>query len=253
MRKPAGIAAVVSAALFFCACGGTYPIEKALWRADRLKKEIANSPDITPTGLFEKALGAYRNLILQYPDSPQAVSAKLSIGDILVLQGKPQEAEAAYREVIAAHPDRTERCAEALFAVSKIKEKAGDAAAASALCKEIQDRYPLTLLGLQMPLHLARKERSAKSAGASRAYASAMAVYEGVIQKHPKSPAGLLALDLLFQCHADQRNWGKAITVLQKVRDDYPGTPEAARALRMRVFIIDNLKDKKPADAKTLS
>ena len=84
--------------LLLCGCGGEYAAEKQLWKANKLKRTIASSPEGSPPGLFSETRGAFEEVIRLYPGSGKAAEAQMAIGEVYIMEKNPAEAQKAFTE-----------------------------------------------------------------------------------------------------------------------------------------------------------
>ncbi len=159
----------------------------------------------------------YRQLVKRYPTSPEAFEARERLGDLFIRLGDAKGAIEAWRDQVAAAPDR-KGADMAQLKIARARLEAGQFHDARAAAAELQSRWP------QSPLAAAAALLSASSYHVSGRHAEAIAAYDKVEAKYHGTQKGAEALFEKGNCLAelgDDEGAVKAYTAAL-VRHDSP-------------------------------
>ncbi len=159
----------------------------------------------------------YRQLVKRYPTSPEAFEARERLGDLFIRLGDAKGAIEAWRDQVAAAPDR-KGADMAQLKIARALLEAGQFHDARAAAAELQSRWP------QSPLAAAAALLSASSYHVSGRHAEAIAAYDKVEAKYHGTQKGAEALFEKGNCLAelgDDEGAVKAYTAAL-VRHDSP-------------------------------
>jgi tetratricopeptide (TPR) repeat protein len=240
-------------ALALAGCGGEYAGEKLLWKSERLLSEIQKNPSGTPVGLYARTRSMLEEVTRRYPGTGLSSQALLDLGALAALQKDDAKAEAFFERVEKESSKDEARVQQAIAARAGLREERGRWDEALALYQELIHKHAPSPVVLSAPLHIARhyvREKDLEKARA--AYGEALGYYQAIVSKYPKSRVALDALNHAFLCFSDGNQRAQALEVLQLIRQEYPGTPEAAQAVRVRLQILKEMKGEgaKAASAK---
>jgi len=90
---------------------------------------------------YEEAMGQFRSLIQQFPDSDLADDALFGVGECLHAMDKPGDAIEAYLSIAKRYP-ASDRLADANYRAAMCAKQQGDRSRAAALLEEIVVKYP---------------------------------------------------------------------------------------------------------------
>ncbi len=111
--------------------------------SDRMQHEIADA--YFRMNDFKQALLEYEALRSSYPDSQLQAEVRYRMGITLSLEGKEQEAEAVFREVISHWP-QSPFALESKFSLATVLEERDELTAAMKVLEELKGDYPNTEL-----------------------------------------------------------------------------------------------------------
>ena len=150
---------MVFAILFLASLTGCfdsrYVAEKALWHAEN---KVASLVRQKPQGLsaqdIQEIVKVYRDVVTKAPLDPLAAKAQVVISNLHLIQGNYAEAQKELRNIIQNFSSKGKIASQAYLNIGNIYEaqKRWDDAAGE--YNKIIDLYPLSTLGLQMPIYM---------------------------------------------------------------------------------------------------
>jgi len=214
-----------------------YGLERQLWYLQKEFDHLTRDPQAVPASAFDHLQQKYQNLAAQ-AGKPMQAKILMQRGQLYLLQEDFAKAREFFRRVTQEYAQNEGVQAEALFYQGLTHEKEGLAAEAFNIYKEIQERYPLTVTGMNIPLYIANyhlKRKEEKQAAA--AFKSAEAFYTKIHGEYSTTAAGYMALRLLATVHLAQADWEEALGVLERLLLEYPSTqssrdPQAVLLIR---------------------
>lgn len=202
-----------------------YIIEKKVWQVNKQKMDIAKDPIAVPDQKYELVIRQYRDLMARYPDSRLTPGLYNSIGEIYGLKKDFVMARAIFAEIQVRYPDNRELKASALFETGRTYEVEGNWVKANEIYQNIIEEYPLTEVGLNVPLYIANFYRKQNDyQGTVGAYEVAIRLYSTIARVHEGTRHGLKALRNLASCYLEQKRWDEAIKELGTVLEKYATT-----------------------------
>ncbi len=200
-----------------------YGIEKRLWHLQKKFARLARDPAVVPAREFESLARQYQRIIRENPQASLGGQILLQQGKVYTLKKDFVKARDSFRAVLERYPENSSLSAEALFNVGVTYEREGNAGEALRIYQTIQEKYPLTGVGLNIPLYVANYYLRSHQPEASRAaFGAAIDFYQDVYGKNPQNPAGYAALRQLAAIYLARQEWGKGVEVLGKLLVDYP-------------------------------
>ena len=202
--------------------GSEYAMEKKLWYAQKQFEIIARDPKSVPDKNFDELIARYEGIIRQHPDSDFTPKIYTKIGKIYIMRQNYVKARESYQEVLKRYPKNSFLCADALLNVGNSYRDEGNRSVALKTYREIQDRYPLTLSGINMPLFIAdfylREKNVTESANALR---DAIGFYQKIAQEHPHTEWEFQARWLLSTTYFSQQKWDLGLQALGGLLQDF--------------------------------
>lgn len=249
MRKAIGYFVGVLTAVFFLlsllGSRDNYVVEQVIWAANLQLVNLGKNPESTPRPAFEKVERRLAQVVKDFPQSEATPTAYLLLGRTHLLQKDYAGARGKFEEIVKLYPKRSEACAQALSAIANTYEIEGNWPEALKAYQGLKNNYPLTDLGLTVPLYLATYyAANAHDVNANDSFDDAVGYYEHVFSQHADSEIGLKALQLLSNCYIAQKKWNDAIKVLGRVLFAFP-KPDTAMAVVKTINTIaaGQLKD----------
>ncbi len=209
--------------LSFLDRNGEYNAEQLIWKANQKFYELSKDPNSVPDKTFIQLDKRYQVMVDRFPNSPLAKKAQISIGRMYLVKKDYQTARDKVQRIFKKYPKDSDICAEATSIIGKSYELAGDWPNAFKVYNDIMRKYPITEIGMNVPLYIANYYRAKKSTtNAQQAYNTAIAYYKDLALNHPNSVVEFKSLRLLAHCYFFQRMWREGVTVLGNILVKYP-------------------------------
>ncbi len=114
----------------------------------------------------------------------------------------------------------------------------------------VQENHPLTFQGLYVPVYIADYyRRKGKANLAETAFQEAIAHYQHLIKKYPKTVLAATAQEFIIYCLSVQEKWPEAAEAATSLRTVHPGSRTAIRSYLFLGRIYEELNDFKKAIA----
>jgi len=212
---------IIYALLSVLSFRGNYCAERELWGINRKLLFIAAHPESTPDYTVNQLAKRYQAFVKEYNGSVYAKRAQLMIGDLYSLKKNYTEARLEFQKAVG--PDK-ELSAQAELAIAKTYELEGHWDKALAVYKSIMQDYPITSSGFSVPIYLAGHLAASEDqkAYADEAYANALAFYQGIAVKYPKSMLEYDALRMMAICQLNRKDWSGTLNTLGEIILKYP-------------------------------
>ncbi len=237
-----------------CTVDSRYLSEKLLWKAKKEHAEIIKkSKGELSSDDYDRIINAYRRVIERVPLERAAAEAGFIIAGIYFIRGDFSRARQELRNVINNFSSQGSIASEAYFSIGRIFEKEGNWKEARNQYEQIVDLYPLSSLGLKVPIYiLAHYQRNQDSAGEGKAYKWALRSYNATLQEYKGTTLAPVVKDYIARLHLQKGLTKKALTEWDSIIHDYEKTPFAAQAFLMKAGVLSaKLKDNREA-IKTL-
>lgn len=209
-------------------CESRYLSEKLYWHANQAAKEIIkNRPiDKLTQGECQRIISGYRRLIQKYPLEPLSAQSQFVIAQIYILQNQFPKAQEELTRITQNFSKNPEIASQAQFMIGNLYERQGNWEKAALEYEKVSDLFPLSRMGLKIPLYIAgRYQRKKDSAGADKAYNDAIKYYKKFINEYSGTSFSAVLKDHLALAYASRGNWNNAVDTWQTVVDEYPQSP----------------------------
>ena len=244
MKKAYSYILIAFAFIFLAACTDThYLAEKLFWQAGKKTKELVSrkSGKLTPKD-YEKIVSYYREAIEKVPLDPFAAKAHFAIADLFLRQSKPDKAQKEFREIINNFSSNGETASKAYLNIGRIFEYQGKWNLAREEYDKIIDLYPMTRIGLNMPLYIMAHYKALKDKdNVEGAYKSALRHYNSMIEEYTSTSAAPLIKDYLSRLYLEKGKASDAIAVWDDLEKEYSSGPVAAKAILTKAFIYERI------------
>ncbi len=241
----AGILAGLFVVLSLLDARGDYGVEQILWKANKKLSDAARSPEAIPDKVFVQIADQYRKIIKDFPNSRLTSAAYLSLGKVYLIKKDYKAARERLTDVLKKYPNNSNVCAEALSAIGNSYGLEGDWPNALRTYEKLKNDYPLTDLGLSVPLYVANYYlKNSHTVNAQNALEDAIVYYDKLSLEHPNSEIELKSLKLLSDCYLMQNRWTDAVNVLGKILLKYP-KPEVAVPIMKAIntIVLTQIRD----------
>lgn len=209
-----------------------YLTEKLFYQAEKeatniFKKEPAKITD----GDYQKTIALFQKVVDAAPLEPLAAKAQFVIAEMYASQGKYREAQAELLEIIRNFSTNPATASQAQLGIGKLCEAQGKWDLALTEYEKLMDLYPMTQLGLNMPLYIVRYYQNKNdSAGVQKAYERGVRHYQKIIQEFAGTEYTPTLQSFLATFHSSQGKFEESIKAWEAVIADSPGSPQAMQA-----------------------
>jgi tetratricopeptide (TPR) repeat protein len=202
-----------------------YVVEKRIWKIQQ-QFAVKSRYGILSREDSENLAAMYQGLIRQYPGSALLPQVYSNIGQIYEVNKDFEKARANYVKVLQQFPQQKYLCSIALLRIGITYEQEKKDALALKAYQQIVDNYPLTEVGLNMPLYIAGYyHRLNKVAEAQNAFRQAETFYRKTVQENTGSSQGFNSLRFLAVTYLVQKKWEDAVKTFEKTLLDYSLSP----------------------------
>ena len=209
-----------------CLDKSDYTIEKKLWRVQKRFDRIVRDPKVVPDHEFEDVVKRYKRITDQYSQSQYVSRVYLQIGRVYVIKRDFVKARETFQEILTRYPKDLALCAEVLLNIGATYENDNNILQAISVYRQIIADYPLTEIGINMPLYLARYYTKLKRFNESQeAFKEALDFYKKLSQENPQTPIDYMALRILVRTYIVQKDWEGALQTLEKLLLEFPSNP----------------------------
>jgi len=224
-------AAVLILGLFGCA-DSQYVAEKLFWQAQQDMKDIAAKGLANLTDAdYDKIIRLHQNVVEACPLEPIAAKAQFVIADTYAAQGKYREAQAELLAIINNFSSLPELAARAQFNIGKLYESQGKWDKAREEYEKLMDLYPVTELGLNMPLYIIRYYQSVNDKKEEeKAYRQAIRHYSDISNEFAETDFSPVIQDYMASFYAGHGDYQEAIEAWKKTIFSFPLNPLAKKA-----------------------
>ena len=224
---------------------GDYAVEEILWNANKRLSDAARTPEAVPDKVFEEIIAQYQRVIKGFPDSKLVPKAFIFLGRAYLVKKDYSTARQRLREVIGRFPKDDVNCVEALSAIGSSYELQGNWPEALKVYYEIKNDYPLTDLGLSVPLYIANHyTKNQQAANAISAFDAAESYYTQMADGHSNTPIEFKSLTLLSNCLLAQKKWTDAINTMGRIIIKFPSPNIVAPTMKtINAIALTQIKD----------
>ena len=213
-------------------------------------------------GQYTRAIVHYKELIKIYPQSDLADDAQYGVGSAYQQLGDNKKAMAAFNELIKKHPG-SDLAAGVQLALGTFYYEAQNYSRAIAEYKKVVDRYQGTTTAWEAQFAIGLSYLRLKSYGnaiaafkridsrsdyapkaawqvgwcwqdpgrpSGRDLQKAIKAYEDVVKQFPGSPEAKKAMLSIGECHEELAEWLKAAAIYRRLIKAFPGSREAHNA-----------------------
>lgn len=194
----------------------------------------------------EGAVGLYRELVRLHPQDPSAAQAEFRIGMAYAGQNRSDSALAVLERVERTYGRNVELAAQARYQSARVLRTSGREGDAIRRFRSVTVDFPRTEAGLQAPFEVAEYYRNRKDSNSERAtLREATAEYERIVQdlagsSRENTPVVVLAMDQLATAWVRLEEWQRAVEVLTKRTEAFPGERRSPLALVQAAAILES-------------
>ena len=200
---------------------GDYCAERELWRINQRLVFIAAHQESTPDYTINQLATKYRVFIKEYNGSLYAKRAELMMGDLYSLRKNLSQARLEFQKAVGSDKELS---AQAEVAIAKTYELEGHWDKALVLYKSVIQNFPVTSLGFSTPMYLTGHLVASgdQKKYTDQAYADALAFYQRIAVKYPKSQFEYNALEMIAICQLYRKDWSGTVKTMGEIMLKYP-------------------------------
>lgn len=199
-----------------------YAAEKLLYRAMKANFKITANPDVAPPALLASVESNLKSLLVKYPEAKVAKPANVALAEFYITQKDYGKALSAADDILGKYKDDAAVASAAQFMKGLAYEREGKWPKALVEFKTLQDKYPLTQLGLQTPLYIANYYNTkGEEAKAKDAYAQARSFYEKMERDYTGKNIGYAASVLMIQTCLNSEDYEGAGQAIESTLEKY--------------------------------
>lgn len=225
---------LIFGAFLFSGCqrNRNYLAEKLLWKAEQKVRKITEKKAELNSEDYQQIISAYRQVIKKVPLEKPAAQAGFIIAGIYVKERKYHQAEEVLKRIIQNFSDQPLLASQAKFRIGKIYEIQNNWERAEEEYMKVVELYPLTPLGLKLPLYIARHYKSVNDEiSQDKAYEIAIRNYQKLINEFSDTPPEAMLKNYLARAYLGKKETLQAIEIWKALVEKYPRTPFSAQAL----------------------
>ncbi len=208
--------------LYFLGSKDDYLIEKKIWQVQKQYQKLQNTQDAIPEQFYDKIIQSYLKIIKDHPHSDLIRGLYISIGNVYSFKQDHVTARKKYYEIMVMYPEDFELHSKAFYSLGKTYEQEANWPEALKFYKKILNKFPLTEIGLKIPLYIANYHRKRNNFNeAMDAYEVAIHYYIQLGLDHPDSKIEFVSLGYLSESYLLQKRWIEAIEILKMLLFKY--------------------------------
>ncbi len=202
---------------------GEYAAERDLWKINDKFAHAAIDPGSVPDSTFESIAARYSAFVKKFPDSKLVPAAHILVGRVYLTKGDYSKARQKYEEIVNIYNDKPNIAVEALADIGRTYALEDDSEGVIQNYKRVMNEYPLTPIGMQAPLILAKfhAERG-DTAIAEKAFAEASAHFSKIIKENAGTTVEFNALRSLGATYMASRKYEEAVDTFGKILIGFP-------------------------------
>jgi len=215
------------------------------YAAEEVNSILKANPDQLDEKDYQDIVSAYQRIIDQCPLETLAAQAHFLISNIYLSQGNHAKAQNELQAIINNFSSNPEAAAKAQFAIGKIHEGQGKWKEAYEEYDKVIDLYPLTSLGLRVPIYfMLHYQREKDINETDKEYKKAIRHYTALIEEYEQTPFAPLVSDYLAVTYLQKGETDSAMQVWNTLVDDYPQSSQAMKSFLVKAeLFIGTLKD----------
>ena len=212
---------------FFCGgCGDShYQAEKQFWHAEQKAKKLIESRcgNLSPED-YQDIIKGYKKVVEAAPVDPLSAKAHFLIVNLHTVQKNYVEAQNELKQIVQNFSADKKTASKAYFAMGKLWEMQGKFDEALEEYKKIIDFYPVSSLGLEMPLYMTQLcEKNREKITGGWAYSQMIRHYQALIDEYKGTSFEPYLQNYLIKAYLKGENWDDMLKIWDeqiKKKDD---------------------------------
>lgn len=190
-----------------------------------------------------RAVEIFETVLVKYPDDDIRGYAYFSKARALVQKKNYEAARPLLHWIIENFPDDSNLGASAQLTIGYTYEKEGKWDRALVEYRWVQEEYPITVQGLQVPIYISQYyRRKGETQLSNNAFQQAVEQYVHLVQKYPKTMLAGVAQEYIIYCYSAQNKWQKAAEAANSLRQIYPSSQSNISSYLLLGQIYERLK-----------
>ncbi|MCM8774591.1 MAG: tetratricopeptide repeat protein, partial [Candidatus Omnitrophica bacterium] len=229
--------------LLLCACSDNrYRAEKLYWQAERnVERLIKDKGGKLTEKDYKEIISYYQKVVDKFPLEPLSAKAQFVIANTYISLKQFDKAQEVINSIIHNFSNSPEIATQAYFALGNIFEREGNWQKAEGEYEKIMDMYPLTTLGLNIPIYVLQHYQRIKDKGKEeKAYDKAIRRYKSLIEEYSDTRMVPVIKDYLALVHFEEGKYQEALAIWDSIISDYPNTPQAGLGLLKKAEVYLN-------------
>ncbi len=249
IKKNLFLLSVVLILPLFLGCSDPkYMSEKMFWKAEqKVGKVLKEKNNQLEEKDYQEIVSVYRKVVDSYPLEEVSLKAQFAISKLFLSQGKFDQAKKELKSIIQNFASKSKVASSAYFSIGNIYEAKGQWQEAFEEYDKIIDLYPLTTLGLRMPIYILQHYQKEKNDnGQENAYKRAVRHYESLLEEYKETPVYPVINDHLALIHLQRGNKDESMEVWDSIVKEYPDSLQAAKSFLVKGDIFSRNKEELP-------
>lgn len=240
---------VVYGGLAAIGSGGEYAAEKLFHGAMKKAHDIVTNPDVAPPAQIASVEKQLKLLIKKYPGANITKFGHIGLLEFYTVTKKYEEALKEIEDIRRVYSSDPGILSTAQFAKGIVYERQDNWDRAVKEYKILEEKYPTTQLGIQIPLYIGKHYDSKGMYGeAGNTYRDAIAFYTGMKKNYSGKAIGYTASVLLIQTYLNLKDYESAGSATEDTLHKYASPAAFIQLLPLvQNIYVENLNNPKKA------
>ena len=202
-----------------------YKSERALWIINKQFFNLAKDPKAIPDATFNTLIKDYESYGKKYSYSKLVPASEIFLGRVYAIKENYVKAREIYEETFKKNRSNADIAVQALVEIGQTYAAQKDEANLLNTYERILKDYPLTNLGIHIPILKAKLySQNNHYKQAMQSLDEAIEYYKNLIAKHPNSQVEVISLRLLGISYMDKKEWEAGVKTFCDLLLKYPDT-----------------------------
>jgi TolA-binding protein len=214
-----------------------YMAERSLWKINQKFDKYSQDPKAVPEVNFQDVFKGYQSFIKKYPHSKLLPAVHILSGRVFIVQKKYDQGRDIFENTLKNYSENQDVASLVLTEIMNSYHEEGDWAGELRTYQRILQDYPLTSIGFNTPLLIAKLYTSQNRRDlAQKAFDDAIVYYKGLVSKYPESNTGFVASRALAVSYMAKGNWREAINAFRDVIFQYHSNPNFSPSMAVQII-----------------
>lgn len=202
---------------------GTYSAERDLWKINDKFSQAAIDPKSIPDSTFESLASRYQAFIKKYPDSALVPPVQILIGRVYLTKGDYARAREQFEKIIKIYKDKPNVGVEAAADIGRTYALENNSEMVLKNYERVKNEFPLTPIGMQAPLILAKYHSERGDVEKTQAaFDAAITHFKKIIKDNPDSTIEFNALRSLGATYLASKKFDEAVNTFGTILLKFP-------------------------------